>query len=113
MELGPPVPLRSDFDDTADIQQMKPHTRFVERFNGCAVVNSYEIERVVMDAHYFVHAHPLRCSDCVHHAHSQTVAYGENCEVQHCPVTDQLHVHAESGISAAIADAFRGLKCKT
>src|SRR5260370_41654446 len=100
MELGPPVPLRSDFDDTADIQQMKPHTRFVERFNCCVMVNSYEIERVVMDAHYFVHAHPLRCSDCVHHSHGQTVPYREDREVQRCPVTDQLHVPADSPITA-------------
>ena len=43
MELGQPPPLRSDFDDAADIQQMETHARFVERFNRCAVVNSCEI----------------------------------------------------------------------
>src|SRR6266850_4294479 len=112
MQLGPTVPLRSDFDDASDIQQMEPHAGLVERFNRCAVVNFYEIERVVMDANHFVHAHPLRCSDCIHHAHGQTVADGENCEVQRCPVTDQLHVQAKSCISAVVEGAIRGLKRK-
>jgi hypothetical protein len=47
---------------------LQPHARFVERFNRGAVVNSYEIERVVMDAHHFFHAHPLRCFDSIQHA---------------------------------------------
>jgi hypothetical protein len=28
--FGPPVPVRSDFDDAADIQQLELHARFVE-----------------------------------------------------------------------------------
>src|SRR6266404_1079142 len=112
MEPGPPVPLRSDFDDAPDLQQMERHARFFERFNRCAVVNFYEIERVVMDTNHFVHAHPPRCFDCIHHAHGQAIAYGENCEVQGCPFTDQLHVHAKGRISAVIEDAIWGLKCK-
>src|SRR6266446_5193967 len=112
MEPGPPVPLRSDFDDAPDLQQMERHARFFERFNRCTVVNFYEIERVVMDANHFVHAHPPRCFDCIHYAHGQAIAYGEDCEVQFCPLADQLHVHAESRIAAVIEGPIRGLKCK-
>src|SRR5713101_70586 len=91
---------------------MEPHARFVERFKRCAVVNCYEIERVVMDANRFVHTHPRRCFDRIRHAHGQTIAYGENCEVQRCPFMDQLHVHAKSCISAVVEGAIWGLKCK-